>query len=65
MTDDLSSVVDEAFDEVLSILFRALEGDREGDEIVKLTGAIMLVVGRAVGEAGRIERCRRVTPSNN
>lgn len=65
MTDDLSSVVDEAFDEVLSILFRALEGDREGDEIVKLTGAIMLVVGRAVGEAVRIERCRRVTPSNN
>ena len=53
MNDELGDLVDDTFDEVLSILFRALEGDRDADEIVKLTGTIMLVVARAVGVATR------------
>ena len=56
MSDELNSLVDDTFDEVLAILFRSLEGDRDGDEIVRLAGTIMLAVARAVGEAARLAR---------
>lgn len=59
MSDELNILVDETFDEVLAILFRSLEGDRDGDEIVRLAGTIMLAVARAVGEASRIGRASR------